>query len=94
MKFVGDTISSVQVQDAVDFIDWNWDADGEYFPANSYNAFYSVMKGLRLLGIETITSINVSLRAAVEAEFEVRDVESLRDHYALTLPQWVRRLRK
>jgi cyclopropane-fatty-acyl-phospholipid synthase len=36
--------------------------------------------------------INVTLRAAEEAEFEVRDVESLREHYALTLRHWVRRL--
>jgi cyclopropane-fatty-acyl-phospholipid synthase len=36
--------------------------------------------------------INVSLRAAEEAGFEVRDVESLREHYALTLRHWVRRL--
>jgi cyclopropane-fatty-acyl-phospholipid synthase len=36
--------------------------------------------------------INVTLRAAEEAGFEVRDVESLREHYALTLRHWVRRL--
>jgi len=34
----------------------------------------------------------VTLRAAEEAGFEVRDVESLREHYALTLRHWVRRL--
>ena len=39
-----------------------------------------------------LTPINVSLRAAEEAGFEVRDVESLREHYALTLRNWVRRL--
>ena len=39
-----------------------------------------------------LTPINVTLRAAEEAGFEVRDVESLREHYALTLRQWVRRL--
>jgi cyclopropane-fatty-acyl-phospholipid synthase len=39
-----------------------------------------------------LTPINVSLRAAEEAGFEVRDVESLREHYALTLRHWVRRL--
>jgi cyclopropane-fatty-acyl-phospholipid synthase len=32
------------------------------------------------------------LRAAELAGFEVRDLESLRDHYALTLRSWVRRL--
>lgn len=36
--------------------------------------------------------INVTLRAAEESNFEVRDVESLREHYALTLRHWVRRL--
>jgi cyclopropane-fatty-acyl-phospholipid synthase len=36
--------------------------------------------------------LNVSLRAAEESGFEVRDVESLREHYALTLRHWVRRL--
>jgi cyclopropane-fatty-acyl-phospholipid synthase len=33
-----------------------------------------------------------TLRAAEECGFEVRDVESLREHYALTLRQWIRRL--
>jgi cyclopropane-fatty-acyl-phospholipid synthase len=36
--------------------------------------------------------IHVTLRTAEEAGFEVRDVESLREHYALTLRHWVRRL--
>jgi cyclopropane-fatty-acyl-phospholipid synthase len=36
--------------------------------------------------------ISVSTRAAENAGFEVRDLESLREHYALTLRQWVRRL--
>ena len=36
--------------------------------------------------------INVTLRAAEEAGLEVRDVESMREHYALTLRHWVRRL--
>lgn len=36
--------------------------------------------------------ISVSTRAAEEVGFEVRDVESLREHYALTLRHWVRRL--
>jgi cyclopropane-fatty-acyl-phospholipid synthase len=39
-----------------------------------------------------LTPINVTLRAAEEAGFEVRDVESLREHYALTLRNWVHRL--
>jgi cyclopropane-fatty-acyl-phospholipid synthase len=36
--------------------------------------------------------IHVTLRSAEVAGFEVRDVESLREHYALTLRHWVRRL--
>jgi cyclopropane-fatty-acyl-phospholipid synthase len=39
-----------------------------------------------------LAPINVTLHAAEEAGFEVRDVESLREHYALTLRHWVRRL--
>jgi len=33
-----------------------------------------------------------TLRAAESSGFEVRDVESLREHYVLTLLHWVRRL--
>lgn len=36
--------------------------------------------------------IYLTLRAAEKAGFEVRDVESLREHYAQTLRHWVRRL--
>jgi len=39
-----------------------------------------------------LVPINVTLHAAEESGFEVRDVESLREHYALTLRQWVQRL--
>jgi cyclopropane-fatty-acyl-phospholipid synthase len=39
-----------------------------------------------------LVPINVTLRAAEAAGFEVRDLESLREHYALTLRQWVQRL--
>lgn len=39
-----------------------------------------------------LTPLNRTLHAAEEAGFEVRDVESLRDHYVLTLRQWVKRL--
>lgn len=39
-----------------------------------------------------LVPINVTLHFAEEAGFEVRDVESLREHYALTLRHWVRRL--
>jgi cyclopropane-fatty-acyl-phospholipid synthase len=39
-----------------------------------------------------LVSVSATLRAAESAGFEVRDMESLREHYALTLRQWVRRL--
>jgi cyclopropane-fatty-acyl-phospholipid synthase len=39
-----------------------------------------------------LTPISTTLRAAEEAGFEVRDVESLREHYMFTLRHWVRRL--
>lgn len=39
-----------------------------------------------------LTPISTSLRVAEETGFEVRDVESLREHYALTLHRWVQRL--
>jgi cyclopropane-fatty-acyl-phospholipid synthase len=39
-----------------------------------------------------LVPISASLRAAERSGFEVRDVESLREHYALTLHHWVRRL--
>lgn len=39
-----------------------------------------------------IPPIPLVLSAAESAGFEVRDVENLREHYALTLRQWVRRL--
>lgn len=39
-----------------------------------------------------LSPIHTMLRAAESSGFEVRDVESLREHYALTLRHWVRRL--
>lgn len=39
-----------------------------------------------------LTPINTTVRAAEENGFEARDVESLREHYALTLRHWARRL--
>jgi cyclopropane-fatty-acyl-phospholipid synthase len=39
-----------------------------------------------------LVPINRTLRYAEEAKFEVRDVESLREHYALTLRHWAQRL--
>ena len=39
-----------------------------------------------------LVPISTSLRAAEQSGFELRDVESLREHYALTLRHWVRRL--
>jgi cyclopropane-fatty-acyl-phospholipid synthase len=39
-----------------------------------------------------LVPVSTSLRAAESNGLEVRDVESLREHYALTLHHWVRRL--
>jgi cyclopropane-fatty-acyl-phospholipid synthase len=39
-----------------------------------------------------LVPVSTILRAAEQAGFEVRDVESLREHYALTLRHWVDRL--
>ncbi len=39
-----------------------------------------------------LTTLHAVVRAAEEAGFEVRDAESLREHYAITLRRWVRRL--
>ncbi len=39
-----------------------------------------------------LVPISPTLRVAEDSGFEVRDVESLREHYALTLRHWVRRL--
>jgi cyclopropane-fatty-acyl-phospholipid synthase len=39
-----------------------------------------------------LVPVSSTLRAAEVSGFEIRDVESLREHYALTLRQWVRRL--
>jgi len=39
-----------------------------------------------------LISISTTLQVAETVGFEVRDVESLREHYALTLRHWVRRL--
>jgi hypothetical protein len=58
MKFVGDPPTATRAQDAIDYIDVNWDSDWEHFLSNSYYAFYSIMKGFRLLNIETIDPLN------------------------------------
>lgn len=39
-----------------------------------------------------LVSLGTSITAAETAGFEVRDVEGLREHYAMTLREWVRRL--
>jgi cyclopropane-fatty-acyl-phospholipid synthase len=39
-----------------------------------------------------LVPLRVSIRVAEASGFEVRDVEDLREHYAMTLHQWVRRL--
>jgi len=39
-----------------------------------------------------IPPLPMMLRAAESAHFEIRDVENLREHYALTLRHWLRKL--
>jgi cyclopropane-fatty-acyl-phospholipid synthase len=39
-----------------------------------------------------IPPLPIMLRAAASAHFEIRDVENLREHYALTLSHWLHRL--
>jgi cyclopropane-fatty-acyl-phospholipid synthase len=39
-----------------------------------------------------LVPLNVTLHHAEDAGFEVRDVESLREHYTLTLRHWAERL--
>ena len=41
-----------------------------------------------------IPPLPIMLRAAESAGFEIRDVENLREHYALTLRHWLRRLER
>src|SRR5581483_3462622 len=41
-----------------------------------------------------LVPIERTLAAAAGAGFEVRDVESLREHYAITLRHWVRNLER
>jgi cyclopropane-fatty-acyl-phospholipid synthase len=57
----------------------------DYMGASSFSQAYVFPDG-------ELEPINVPLRAAETNRFEVRDVESLREHYALTLRHWVRRL--
>lgn len=54
-------------------------------PGHSFSDYYIFPDG-ELLPIAT------TLRAAEAIGFEVRDVESLREHYVLTLQHWLRRL--
>lgn len=54
-------------------------------PKDSFSDTYVFPDG-ELMPISTL------LRVAEEIGFEVRDVESLREHYAITLRHWVRRL--
>jgi cyclopropane-fatty-acyl-phospholipid synthase len=54
-------------------------------PEPSFNQKYVFPDG-------ELVPINTTLRVAELSGFEVRDVESLREHYALTLRHWVSRL--
>jgi cyclopropane-fatty-acyl-phospholipid synthase len=40
----------------------------------------------------TLVPVSTTLKAAEQAGFEIRDVENLREHYALTLQHWLKRL--
>jgi len=53
MSFVGDEPNTTRADAAWKYIGANWDSDWEHFP-DSYYAFYSVMKGFRLMGIYTL----------------------------------------
>ena len=54
-------------------------------PESAFNQRYVFPDG-------ALVPISSTLRIAESSGFEVRDVESLREHYALTLRHWVRRL--
>lgn len=41
-----------------------------------------------------LATLSGALRVAEDAGFEIRDVESLREHYALTLRHWVQNLQE
>lgn len=54
-------------------------------PESAFNQRYVFPDG-------ALVPISTTVRIAESSGFEVRDVESLREHYALTLRHWVRRL--
>jgi cyclopropane-fatty-acyl-phospholipid synthase len=54
-------------------------------PDSAFNQRYVFPDG-------ALVPISTTLRVAEASGFEVRDVESLREHYALTLRHWVRHL--
>lgn len=60
-------------------------ADREKQPKESFSDTYVFPDG-------ELVPVSTTLRIAEEVHFRVRDVESLREHYALTLRHWVRRL--
>ncbi|MFP3895243.1 MAG: class I SAM-dependent methyltransferase [Anaerolineales bacterium] len=62
-------------------------ADQEKRPGRRFSDTYVFPDG-------ELVPISTTLRVAEGAHFRVRDVESLREHYALTLRHWVRRLEK
>ena len=61
-------------------------------PARLSGQQHSIFSDAYVFPDGELVPINVTLHAAEENGFEVRDVESLREHYALTLRHWVRRL--
>jgi cyclopropane-fatty-acyl-phospholipid synthase len=61
------------------------------FPGTAPRAGASFMNTYVFPDYELVP-VSTMLRAAEEAGFEVRDVESLREHYVLTMRHWLRRL--
>ena len=61
------------------------DNAGRKYRITSYNVCYT-----KLLRDGELIPVSTTLRAAERCGFEVRDVESLREHYLITLRHWIR----
>ncbi|MGA6993877.1 MAG: cyclopropane-fatty-acyl-phospholipid synthase family protein [Candidatus Deferrimicrobiaceae bacterium] len=62
-----------------------WNANQPMRPGPYFSDHYVFPDG-------DLVPVSTTLRAAERSGFEVRDVESLRDHYLITLRHWIRRL--
>ncbi|WP_407569487.1 class I SAM-dependent methyltransferase [Deinococcus altitudinis] len=67
------------------FVRWGFGLVERYLNAHSFIQEYVFPDG-------DLRRVSETLGRAEEAGFETRDVENLREHYALTLREWVRRL--